>query len=73
MIEATEPSGTGAPEAELVAGVRIGKYRLVRPLGSGAMGVVWAAYDPDLEREVALKLLRDGGDDARVRLQRAAA
>ncbi len=36
---------------------RIGKYEIVGRLGSGAMGVVYHAHDPLLERDVALKVM----------------
>jgi serine/threonine protein kinase len=35
-----------------------GRYRLTSPLGSGAMGTVWAGYDEVLHRSVAIKELR---------------
>jgi tetratricopeptide (TPR) repeat protein/predicted Ser/Thr protein kinase len=54
----------------------IGRYVVLSELGAGAMGVVMAAYDPELDRKVALKLLRPrhGRDTeaARTRLQREA-
>ncbi len=50
-------------------GMRLGRYLVLTRLGSGAMGVVYAAYDPELDRKVALKLLhstrRDGADEER--------
>lgn len=47
--------------------VRIGRFALLRRIGSGGSGVVYAAYDPKLDRRVALKLVRD--DAGRTRPQ----
>jgi serine/threonine-protein kinase len=37
---------------------QIGRYRIERVLGRGAMGVVYQAHDPEIERAVAIKLVR---------------
>jgi tRNA A-37 threonylcarbamoyl transferase component Bud32 len=39
---------------------RVGPYEVERELGSGGFGVVYLAYDPDLKRRVALKVLHPG-------------
>lgn len=52
---------------------RLGRYLVINKLGAGGMGVVLAAYDPELDRKVAIKLLRAGpSDDASARLLREA-
>ncbi len=53
----------------------LGKYKILRPLGQGAMGEVFLAEDPVLGREVAIKTIRPGGtfgEDAWARFQHEA-
>jgi len=51
---------TQAPR--LVPGTELGPYRIDGFLGEGGMGVVYRAYDPTLERLIAVKVL--GGEDS---------
>ena len=51
----------------------IGRYQIVRALGEGGMGSVYLAKDPEIDRFVAIKLLRSGLDDSlRERFRREA-
>src|SRR5688572_24859419 len=47
-----------APTTAATPGVRLGRYLVIEELGRGGMGRVLRAYDPKLQREVALKQLR---------------
>jgi tRNA A-37 threonylcarbamoyl transferase component Bud32/tetratricopeptide (TPR) repeat protein len=40
---------------------RVGRFEIVREAGRGAMGVVYEAHDPSLDRRVAIKILRRQG------------
>ena len=74
---------TSATEASpgpsrLERGRTVGRYLVVELLGAGAMGVVYRAYDPDLDRALAIKIVgndTDGstrGERERARLLREA-
>ncbi len=61
--------------ASLNRGDLIGRFVVLDVLGTGGMGIVYSAYDPHLDRKVAIKLLRAAGanaEDAHARLLREA-
>jgi serine/threonine protein kinase/tetratricopeptide (TPR) repeat protein len=76
LAAGTRPRRSDADELEV--GTTIGRYVIVSRIGAGAMGVVYAAYDPELDRKVAVKLLRgdrlegEKADEARARIAREA-
>ncbi len=83
--DATLASAPGAarPDTESIfeglgKGARLDRFVVIDKLGEGGMGVVLVAYDPDLDRKVAIKLLRSGAwdtgvpDEGRQRLLREA-
>jgi len=74
-----EPSVTTAatsrPVKPLERGEPLGRYIILRTLGEGGMGIVYSAYDPELDRRVAIKLLRPSGNaspERQMRLMREA-
>jgi len=58
------PDDDGSEETQNVAGATLGRYVLVRRIGAGGCGEVFAAYDPVLDRRLALKVLFGEGSMA---------
>ncbi len=71
----TDSSASESAEAvvgQIPRGATLGRYVVLDLLGAGGMGVVHTAYDPELDRKVALKLLRTDHAVGRARLLREA-
>jgi serine/threonine protein kinase len=50
--------------AQTATPTQIGRFRILRLLGTGAQSSVYLAHDPQLEREVAIKTLHFSRSDA---------
>jgi tetratricopeptide (TPR) repeat protein len=81
IVLGTEPDETFEFEPrveDLPRGTTLGRYVILGRIGEGGAGVIYAAFDPDLDRKVAIKLLRvvegssDRGEVRRARLLREA-
>src|SRR3954469_21190402 len=70
------PGAEGRPfVGQLHPGVRVGRYQILGAVGRGGMGEVYAAYHPDLDRRIALKVVTESGassTERRARLLREA-
>ncbi|MGO9708317.1 MAG: protein kinase domain-containing protein [Polyangiaceae bacterium] len=53
-----DPAGGRALRDDVSGSARLGRFVILGAVGAGGMGVVYAAYDPRLDRKVALKVLR---------------
>ena len=60
-------------DGALAPGASVGRYVIAREIGAGGMGMVYAAHDPELDRLVAVKVLRGDSDpEMQPRLRREA-
>ncbi|MBK8240863.1 MAG: protein kinase [Nannocystaceae bacterium] len=75
-LEATGMSGRAtAGDAAVARGSTLGRHLVLELVGEGGLGRVYAAYDPELDRRIAIKLITHGaaaGDELRSRLVREA-
>jgi serine/threonine protein kinase len=72
IVARTQPYSPAVAERDdaaladaLAAGTQVGRFVIRRSLGAGGMGAVYAADDPELGRQVAVKLLHGGSGSGR--------
>lgn len=75
QLDEKVPSRETARVSADVAPITLGRYQVLREIARGGMAVVYEAFDPDLKRSVALKVLREESSSALLvlRLQREGA
>src|SRR4051794_27278126 len=75
-VSSPSTAAMDSPPDVLDRGTAIGRFVVLGLLGKGGMGEVYAAHDPELDRKVAIKLLRPGmqseSPEGRMRLLREA-
>jgi hypothetical protein len=62
--EATAHDGDGSIDWDIPIGTELGRYVLLDRLGAGAMGLVYSAYDAQLDRKIAIKIMKAGRSGA---------
>ena len=62
LDQGAAPRNQSADRDSYARGSFIGRYEVADMLGRGGIGAVYAAHDPQLDRYVAIKLLRQGGE-----------
>ncbi len=60
VVHEPRPGVSRQPASRATPGTRVGRYLVIEESGRGGAGAVVRAYDPKLQREVALKLLHLG-------------
>jgi eukaryotic-like serine/threonine-protein kinase len=70
-IPSSPPVAGEIDRGPLLRGTEVGRFLILELIGAGAMGMVYAAYDPRLDRKIALKLLRSEAAAVEVPLLRS--
>ena len=60
-------AGSPSPSGSIQPGGRIGKYELIAKIGAGGFGTVFEAFDPLIQRKVAIKTCEGGSPEIRAR------